>query len=76
VPEGGFVAILEVGGFNDWLLKLLAEYACHETILIQPEKRSRKKTDRRDAKATAFAVLPREKQPRRQIILSINTGKI
>ena len=51
VPEGGFVAILEVCGFNDWLLKLLAEYGCRETILIQPEKRSKKKTDRRDANA-------------------------
>ena len=51
MPEGGFVAILEVCGFNDWLLKLLAEYGCRETILIQPEKRSKKKTDRRDANA-------------------------
>jgi hypothetical protein len=51
VPEGGFIAILEICGFNDWLLKLLAEYSCRETILIQPEKRSRKKTDRRDAYA-------------------------
>ena len=50
-PEGGFVAILEVCGMNDWLLKLLEEYGCHETILIQPEKRSKKKTDRRDANA-------------------------
>lgn len=25
-PEGGFVAILEVCGMNDWLLKLLKEY--------------------------------------------------
>jgi transposase len=49
LPEGGFVAILEVCGFNDWLLKLLVEYGCRETILIQPEKRSKKKTDRRDA---------------------------
>jgi len=51
VPAGGFVAILEVCGFNDWLLKLLAEYGCRETVLVQPEKRSRKKTDRRDANA-------------------------
>jgi transposase len=51
VPEEGFIAILEVCGFNDWLLKLLAEYGCLETILIQPEKRSKKKTDRRDAYA-------------------------
>ncbi len=54
VPEDGFVAILEVCGFNDWLLKLLAEYGCRETILIQPEKRSKKKTDRRDAYALAL----------------------
>jgi transposase len=51
VPEGGFVAILEVCGFNDWLLKLLAEYGCKEIVLIQPEKRTKNKTDRRDANA-------------------------
>jgi transposase len=49
--EGGFIAILEVCGFNDWLLKLLQEYGCRETILVQPEKRSNKKTDHRDANA-------------------------
>jgi transposase len=48
-PEGGFVTILEVCGFNDWLLKLLTEYGCRQTILVQPEKRSKRKTDRRDA---------------------------
>jgi transposase len=47
--EGGFVAIVEVCGFNDWLLKMLAEYGCREIVLIQVEKRSKKKTDRRDA---------------------------
>ncbi len=50
-PEGGFVAILEVCGFNDWLLEMLKEYGCLETVPIQPEKRSKKKTDRRDADA-------------------------
>jgi transposase len=50
-PEGGFVAILEVCGFNDWLLKLLEEDGCAETVLVQPEKRSKRKTDRRDANA-------------------------
>lgn len=49
--EGGFVTIVEVCGFNDWLLKLLAKYGCRETILVQPEKRSKRKTDRRDANA-------------------------
>jgi len=32
--EGGFVTILEVCGFNDWLLKLLTEYGCRETSLV------------------------------------------
>ncbi len=48
-PQGGFLAIVEVCGFNDWLLKMLSEYDCREIVLIQPEKRSKKKTDRRDA---------------------------
>jgi len=47
--EGGFVTILEICGFNDWLVKLLLEYGCHETVLIQPEKKDKHKTDRRDA---------------------------
>ena len=49
--EGGFMAIVELCGFNDWLLQMLALYGCRETVLIQPDKRSRKKTDRRDASA-------------------------
>ncbi len=49
--EAGFVAIVEVCGFNDWLLRLLREYNCREVLVIQPEKRSKKKTDRRDANA-------------------------
>lgn len=51
VPEGGFVVIVEVCGFNDWLLELLPEYGCGEIVLVQPEKRSKNKTDRRDANA-------------------------
>ena len=51
--EGGFVAILEVCGFNDWLLKMLDRYGCQQTVLVQPEGRSKKKTDRRDAAALA-----------------------
>jgi transposase len=47
--EGGFVAILEVCGFHDWLVKMLREYGCREIVVIQPEKRAKQKTDRRDA---------------------------
>jgi transposase len=49
VDAGGYVGVVEVCGFNDWLLKLLAEYGAREVLLIQPEERDRKKTDRRDA---------------------------
>lgn len=47
--QGGYLVVLEVCGFNDWLLKLLAEYGAKEVVLLQPEERRRQKTDRRDA---------------------------
>src|SRR5438105_3908598 len=46
---GGWMVILEVCGFNDWLLKLLVEYGAKEIVLLQAEDRQRQKTDRRDA---------------------------
>ena len=46
-----FVAVLEVRGFNDGLIRLLREYRCHTVVLIQPEGRTKRKTDRRDAAA-------------------------
>ena len=49
IEAGGYVAVVEVCGFNDWLLKLLPEYGCKELVLVQPEERDRRKTDRRDA---------------------------
>jgi len=48
-PEGGFLAILEVCGMNPWLLEMLHDYGCRETVVIQPTERSKQKTDRRDA---------------------------
>lgn len=50
-PAGGFLAILEVCGFNDWLIQRLREHGCRDVILIHPDHRSRRKTDRRDAHA-------------------------
>ena len=47
-PEG-YAAIVEVCGFNDWLLELLPKHGCCRVVLIQPEKKPRIKTDRRDA---------------------------
>jgi transposase len=46
---GGWMVIVEVCDFNDWLLKLLVEYEASEIVLLQPEDRQRQKTDRRDA---------------------------
>lgn len=46
---GGWMVILEVCGFNDWLLKMLAEYQANEIVLLQAEDRQSQKTDRRDA---------------------------
>ena len=46
-----FVSVLEVCGFNDWLIEMLRNYRCHKVILIQPEERKKRKTDRRDAAA-------------------------
>src|SRR5210317_1927824 len=46
-----FVAVLEVCGFNDWLIRMLRDYRRHKVILIQPENRQKRKTDRRDAAA-------------------------
>ena len=46
-----FVAVLEVCGFNDWLIRMLYDYRCQKVILIQPAERKKRKTDRRDAAA-------------------------
>ena len=50
-PEGGYMAIVEICGFNNYLLDLLEEYDCYHTLVIQPEERKKTKTDRRDARA-------------------------
>src|SRR5262245_10405985 len=47
--DESFVAVLEVCGFNDWLIRMLRGYRCHKVILIQPDDRKKCKTDRRDA---------------------------
>lgn len=46
---GGWMAIVEVCGFNDWLLALMHDYGVAEVALVQPQQRNRQKTDRRDA---------------------------
>ncbi len=51
--DATFVAILEVCGFNDWLIEVLHQWKCGDIVLIHPEKPPKKKTDRRDAKKLA-----------------------
>ena len=46
-----FIAVVEVCGFNDWLIRMLRDYRCEKVILIQPDDRKKRKTDRRDAAA-------------------------
>src|SRR5262249_56104375 len=46
-----FVAVREVCGLKDWLMRMLHEHRCHKVILIQPDERKKCKTDRRDAAA-------------------------
>jgi transposase len=46
-----FVSVLEVCGFNDWLIRMLCDYRCRKVVLIQPDDRQRCKTDRRDVAA-------------------------
>jgi len=49
--QEGYQAVVEVCGFNQWLLEFLPQHGCRETIVVQPEEQSRHKTDRRDASA-------------------------
>jgi len=47
--EQGYSVILEVCGFNDWLIETLRQTDCQDVVLIHPDRRSKRKTDRRDA---------------------------
>jgi len=49
--KGGYLAVVEVCGFNNHLLELLHEYGCARVLLVQPDGRKKHKTDRRDARA-------------------------
>lgn len=47
-----YVAVVEVCGFHDWLVKWLQQdQRCHQVLVVQPLGRSANKTDRRDANA-------------------------
>jgi hypothetical protein len=42
-------SLLEVWGFDDWLIRMLQDYRCYRVILIQPDDRKKRKTGRRAA---------------------------
>src|SRR5215469_4438468 len=47
----GYMAIVEVCGFNDWLIEKLKQNHCSEIVVIQPTRTALNKTDKRDANA-------------------------
>ena len=50
---GGYRAIVEECGFTHWLIERLKMHECSMIVLVQPLKRARHKTDRRDASKLA-----------------------
>jgi transposase len=50
---GGYRAIVEECGFTHWLIERLNIHECDLTVVVQPLKRARHKTDRRDAATLA-----------------------
>ena len=67
--DSEFLAILEVCGFNDWLVDYLRKRNCREVVLIHPEKPGKKKTDRRDAQKLADLLwLNRERLAAGQVV--------
>lgn len=50
LASGNYVAVIEVCGFHDWVVKWLQQDdRCQQVLVIQPLGRSAHKTDRRDA---------------------------
>ena len=47
--QGGYVAVVEVCGFNGWLVQRLEQYGCRQAYVIKAPDRVRVKTDRRGA---------------------------
>ncbi len=47
--HGGYVAVMEVCGFNGWLIKRLRQWDCTRVYVIAAPPRLTQKTDRRDA---------------------------
>lgn len=48
-PDGGYLAVLEVCGFHEWLLAWLKQSGCSGAYVVAAPPRVRNKTDHRDA---------------------------
>ena len=57
----GFWAVVEVCGFNEWLLEMLKNFRCAKILLVQPEDSDKRKTDKRDAALSELLWLYRDK---------------
>jgi transposase len=51
--SGGYRAIIESCGFEHWLVEKLTIHGCEMTVVVQPLKKARHKTDKRDAASLA-----------------------
>ncbi len=51
-----FIAVVEVCGFNDWLIRMLHDYRCHQVIVIQPEERKKQKTASRKSTRADYQI--------------------
>ncbi len=49
LEPSGYIAVVEVCGFNGWLVKRLEQWGCRRVYVISAPDRIRQKTDRRDA---------------------------
>lgn len=73
LTEGGYVAVMEVCGFNGWLLQRLARWGCTQAYVITAPPRVRNKTDRRDAaKLSEMLWINRERIARGQRLLQVH----
>ena len=75
----GYLAIVEVTGFNDYLLDLLPKYGCCRVVIVQPVEHKRRKTDRRDARqlrdllwANRHRVLSEQRLPGVRVVTPAN----
>jgi len=70
--HGGYVAVVEVCGFNRWLIKRLERGGCRRVYIITPPERLRQKTDRRDAaKLSEFLWLNRDRIAAKQRLIHV-----